>query len=90
MHLSVDSTTSTFYLLHYPVVRFQALLIHCLLENTPEFVFIDKDHPDDLIYISKHKAQNYLKEVPEVLNLLNHHHRQLIQDFGINLINREE
>lgn len=79
----IDSRTCIFYLLHYPLVRFRALLIRDMLDNS--FIFSDTDAPGHSEPLTKSTAQQYLDHRPEILDLGNPHHREMVESFGLTL-----
>lgn len=78
-----DTRTCIFYLLHYPLVRFRALLIRDMLDNS--FIFSDVDAPGHFEMLSKSQAQRFLNQRPDILDLSNPHHREMIESFGVTL-----
>lgn len=81
MNKLIDPRTCVFYLLHYPLVRFRALLIRDMLDNT--FIFSDKDFPGHFDNLSKSQAQRLLNQRPDILDLTNPHHVNMIESFGL-------
>lgn len=80
---NLDPRTHIFYLLHYPLVRFRALLIRDMLDNT--FTFSDKDYPGHFDNLSKSQAQRLLNQRPDILDLTNPHHVEMVESFGLNI-----
>lgn len=79
----VDPRTHIFYLLHYPAVRFRALLIRDML--TDSFILSDKDFPGRFEELTHTDARWYLSHRPDLLDLANPHHRDMIESFGLTL-----
>ncbi len=82
-NFQIDPRTHVFYLLHYPVVRFRALLIRNLAENT--YIFSDKDFPGHFENLTFSVARKYLFPTPELLDLTNPHHKDMVESFGLKL-----
>lgn len=84
-NFQIDPRTHVFYLLHYPVVRFRALLIRNLAENT--YIFSDKDFPGRFEELTTTEVRWYLSQHPELLDLSNPHHKDMVESFGLLLEN---
>lgn len=82
-NFQIDPRTHVFYLLHYPVVRFRALLIRNLAENT--YIFSDKDFPGHFENLTDTDARWYLSHKPDLLDLTNPHHKDMVESFGLKL-----
>lgn len=63
------------------MVRFRALLIRDMASNT--FTFSDKDFPGHFDSISKSQSQSILDYKPDILDLTNPHHVNMIESFGL-------
>ena len=83
MNKLIDPRTCVFYLLHYPLVRFRALLIRNLADNT--YIFSDKDFPGRFEELTPTDARWYLSHRPDLLDLANPHHVDMIESFGLTL-----
>jgi hypothetical protein len=82
----VDPQTNLFYLLHYPAVSFRALLIRDML--TDSFILSDKDFPGHFEKLTDTDARWYLSHRPDLLDLSNPHHKDMIESFGLEIENR--
>lgn len=82
-NFQIDPRTHVFYLLHYPVVRFRALLIRNLAENT--YIFSDKDFPGHFEKLTDTDARWYLSHKPDLLDISNPHHKDMVESFGLTL-----
>ena len=83
--IQIDPRTHIFYLLHYPAVRFRALLIRDML--TDSFIFSDKDNPGRFEKLTHTDARWYLSHRPDLLDLANPHHKDMIESFGLEIEN---
>ena len=81
--LKINPRTHQFYLLHYPAVRFRALLIRNLADNT--YIFSDKDFPGRFEKLTPTDARWYLSQNPDLLDLSNSHHKEMVESFGLTL-----
>lgn len=81
--IQIDPRTHVFYLLHYPVVRFRALLIRNLAENT--YIFSDKDFPGHFEKLTDTDARWYLSHKPDLLDISNPRHKDMVESFGLKL-----
>lgn len=79
----LNPRTHLFYLLHYPAVRFRALLIRDML--TDSFIFSDKDFPGRFEKLTHTDARWYLSQNPDLLDLSNSHHKEMVESFGLTL-----
>lgn len=84
--IQIDPRTHIFYLLHYPAVRFRALLIRDML--TDSFILSDKDFPGRFDKLTHTAARWYLSHKPDLLDLSNSYHKDMIESFGLKLENR--
>lgn len=79
----IDPQTNVFYLLHYPAVSFRALLIRDML--TDSFIFSDKDNPGHFEKLTDTDALWYLSHKPDLLDISNPHHKDMVESFGLTL-----
>lgn len=79
----LNPQTNLFYLLHYPVVRFRALLIRNTAENT--YIFSDKDNPGRFEKLTDTDARWYLSHKPDLLDISNPRHKDMVESFGLTL-----
>jgi hypothetical protein len=84
--LKINPRTHQFYLLHYSAVRFRALLIRDILNNS--YIFSDKDFPGHFEKLTDTDARWYLSHRPDLLDLSNPHHKDMIENFGLEIENR--
>ena len=73
--IQIDPRTHLFYLLHY--------LIRNLADNT--YIFSDKDFPGRFEELTPTDARWYLSHRPDLLDLANPHHRDMIESFGLEI-----
>jgi len=79
----LNPQTNLFYLLHYPAVSFRALLVRDIQTNS--FIFSDKDFPGRFEKLTDTDARWYLSHKPDLLDISNSHHKDMVESFGLTL-----
>lgn len=82
-NFQIDPRTHVFYLLHYPAVSIRALLVRDIQTNS--FIFSDKDFPGHFEKLTDTDARWYLSHKPDLLDISNPRHKDMVESFGLKL-----